>query len=155
MTASKRTAAVGEQPGVRIGWARTVTTPPIAGPTLVSGRAADHPEGPDTSASRSGAYTRSEDAKAKARATLAQRRLQFDVAAAKRTSDTGYRPGDKVRTNCPKSPRYHNRVGTVTGSHQGEVGISFTVHQKMEDTYAVPAAWFLPNELTTVRIYSD
>ena len=50
--------------------------------------------------------------------------------------------GDKVRTNCPRSPRFHQRKGTVvTGQYRGEVGVSFSADDNID-------AYFLPSELT-------
>jgi hypothetical protein len=56
---------------------------------------------------------------------------------------TGFRIGDTVTTNTPRSPRYHNRTGRVITTNLGEVGVSFS---KIEAT----DAWFLPAELTRV-----
>jgi hypothetical protein len=58
--------------------------------------------------------------------------------------DTGYRPGDQGHTNCPKSPRFHDRDGTVITSNLGEVGVSFTKQTEASEV------WFLPAELTRV-----
>ena len=59
--------------------------------------------------------------------------------AAKRKA-TGFRVGDRVRTTCPRSPRFHNRVGTVATTNMGEVGVSFTSGGGVD-------AWFIPAEL--------
>lgn len=52
-----------------------------------------------------------------------------------------FQAGDKVTTNCPRSPRFHNRKGTVvTGQYRGEVGVSFNANDSID-------AYFLPEEL--------
>lgn len=60
---------------------------------------------------------------------------------ARRARATGYRKGDTARTSTPRSPRFHDRVGTVVDINHGEVGLTFTGTGEV-------AAWFLPAELT-------
>lgn len=60
---------------------------------------------------------------------------------ARHRAATGFRVGDRVRTNTPRSGRYHNRIGTVIATNLGEVGLSFTASDSI-------TAWFLPRELT-------
>lgn len=61
---------------------------------------------------------------------------------------TGFRNGDQVRTNTPRSPRFHNRVGVVSATNLGEVGVSFS--RVRPDGRPNSEAWFLPSELTKV-----
>lgn len=60
-----------------------------------------------------------------------------------RSHATGFRVGDQVTTNTPRSPRYHQRTGRVVTTNLGEVGVSFTTVNETD-------AWFLPAELTRV-----
>ena len=64
------------------------------------------------------------------------------MAAAKRAHElaTGFRIGDRVITNTPGAPRFHDRHGRVTATNLGEVGLSFTKSD-------LTVAWFLPAEL--------
>lgn len=79
------------------------------------------------------------------RATTAARR----AVIADRTKPTGYRIGTWVRTNCPKSPRFHNLAGVVVTNNLGEVGLGFGTEWSIQ----LPSvdAWFLPTELTKIR----
>jgi hypothetical protein len=60
-----------------------------------------------------------------------------------RSYATGFRVGDQVRTNTPRSPRYHERTGRVVATNLGEVGVAFNARERAD-------AWFLPAELTQV-----
>ena len=65
---------------------------------------------------------------------------------------TGFRVGDKVRTNTPRSPRFHQREGTVLANHLGEVGVTFVVATPIRTTELDKVdAWFLPAELSKIR----
>ena len=65
------------------------------------------------------------------------RAAQAQVTKLQRGRATGFRIGQEVRINTPKSPRHHGRVGTVEATNLGEVGVL--------------GAWFLPSELERVR----
>jgi hypothetical protein len=51
-----------------------------------------------------------------------------------RSHATGFRVGDMVTINAPRSPRWHGRTGAVEATNLGEVGVL--------------GAWFRPDELT-------
>ena len=61
----------------------------------------------------------------------------------------GFRVGDKVTTNTPRSPKFHNRTGVVAATNLGEVGVAFSGVRP--DGRADTEAWFLPAELERVR----
>ena len=65
------------------------------------------------------------------------RAAQAQVTKLQRSRATGFRIGQQVTINAPKSPRYHRRVGEVEATNLGEV--------------QVLGAWFLPTELERVR----
>jgi hypothetical protein len=109
---------------------------------------------PQSSTDRRGTLTEGQDSQepsdwqpraAAARKAAMDRKRAIRAAETPPTRrDTGYRPGDRVHTNCPKSPRFHDRDGTVITSSLGEVGVSFTKQTDASE------AWFLPSELTRV-----
>lgn len=64
-----------------------------------------------------------------------------------RRASTGFRKGDRVRTNAPRSPRFHRRLGVVVDPcNLDEVGLTFRLDADLGVATGV-AAWFLPGEL--------
>ena len=72
------------------------------------------------------------------------RAAQAAVTKLQRSHATGFRIGDNVRTNTPRSPRFHDRSGVVVTTNLGEVGVSFNANDATD-------AWFLPTELSKIR----
>lgn len=72
------------------------------------------------------------------------RAAQASVTKLQRSHATEFRIGDQVRTNTPRSARFHNRTGTVVTTNLGEVGVSFNANDGTD-------AWFLPTEITKIR----
>lgn len=76
-------------------------------------------------------------------------KTQLAIAAAKRKEtmatrqrSTGLTEGARVRTNTPRSERFHNREGVVIGrANLGEIGVGFGKNG------GALAAYFLPTEL--------
>ena len=54
----------------------------------------------------------------------------------------GFPVGCKVIVRHPPAGSYHQRVGTVSEHHMGELGVVFTTGSA--------AVWFMPNQLTRV-----
>lgn len=76
----------------------------------------------------------------KARAQLAAAKRQETTARKQRA--TGLTEGQRVRTNCPRSPRFHERDGVVIGkANLGEIGVS------LSKSGTSLSAYFLPSEL--------
>jgi len=87
---------------------------------------------------------RAANAPARKAATAARK-----ATLATRNGPTGYRVGWWVRTNTPRSPRFHNRTGVVVTNNLGEVGIGFGTDWSIRLPDA--DAWFLPTELERIR----
>lgn len=76
-------------------------------------------------------------------------KARADLAAAKRKETferrqraTGLTEGQRVRTNCPRSERFHDREGVVIGrANLGEIGVA------LGKTGTTLSAYFLPSEL--------
>lgn len=100
------------------------------------------PESPVVALSAPVSHSEGQDTRESADA--AQKRLEKRSATMQaRSYATGFRVGDQVLTNTPRSPRFHNRTGKVVGTNLGEVGVTFTTRERAD-------AWFLPAELTRV-----
>ncbi len=69
-------------------------------------------------------------------ATVTRAQKRKETIAARRAA-IGFRVGDRVRINTPKTPRYDGHAGTVEGTCLGEVGVE--------------GAWFRPDELERVQ----
>ena len=127
---------------------RRMTTMPVEPPVLAadaSGRIA-------AGGSMSTAQSRTQRAREAKAASDALRRVataERMATIAARTAPTGYRIGTWVRTNTPRSRRFHNRIGVVVTNNLGEVGVGFGTDWavKLPDL----EAWFLPTELERVR----
>ncbi len=113
---------------------------PETAPQMSTDRPTTIPKGQDSQAPSD----RWERAAATRKATMDRKRALRATETPPTRRDTGYRPGDRIHTNCPKSTRFHDRDGTVITSNLGEVGVSFT---RQTDASEV---WFLPAELTRV-----
>ena len=78
------------------------------------------------------------------------RAAQAQVTKLQRSRATGFRIGDQVTTNTPRSPRFHKRTGVVVTTNLGEVGVAFPGADRKTDPNQVDA-WFVPTELERVR----
>ena len=76
--------------------------------------------------------------KARAELAAAKRKETFE----RRQRATGLTEGQRVRTNCPRSERFHGREGVVIGrANLGEIGVS------LSKSGTTLSAYFLPSEL--------
>lgn len=71
----------------------------------------------------------------------AERAARGRATMAARSYSTGFRVGDQVTTDCPRSKRFHHRHGWVVTTNLGEVGVGFSPKGDTE-------AWFAPTELS-------
>lgn len=88
----------------------------------------------------------------RARAAVVRKAATADrlAAIATRSGPTGFRVGWKVRTNTPRSHRFHDRLGVVVTNNLGEVGVAFPGDKAEKDPTQVDA-WFLPRELEHIK----
>ncbi len=67
------------------------------------------------------------------------------AATRARWTAAGRRRGDKIRTNTPRSPRFHGRAGTCVAVNDAgtvEIGVNLTGGDRVD-------AWFAPHELVS------